>query len=461
MLATSLQQSVPETPLPPTPFLNRCLHIFTTRLWPILPIVHLPTLSNAKTNPLLLLSICSLGALADGSDYALQKAEQLYVGVQKAILALWSSKHVVEELALAVAQAATIGQTYALLSGQAGGLETAQAFHGTLCNSFRNFWRQRTEGGPSSMSDWERWCRNDTFARLYNAMYIHNAELFVMFNHYGPIRSHPDEVLVASRDDLYLAQNPSVWESMCNERGVSHVDSLAEQNAPGSAFSFCAALSTLITEIAHARADPMEGFSRDKMSRLQHQLVRQVERSAQLVHEESSKRLAVELLWHSCFLLLYSDINRLELMCGHGKSLDAEYIDQWTNSGDAKRSVAHALRISQLVSDIRIGDVPAMHVPRALWHAGIILAVYSSLPLLGVVPGLIPAPQLYEEFEVAIRIGVCSEKDWLSMSSENTIKDCRGVAFSISSTLRHLGPWRTAARFAETLDRILISLEDE
>jgi len=178
------------------------------------------------------------------------------------------------------------------------------------------------------------------------------------------------------------------------------------------------------------------------------------------VHEESSKRLAVELLWHSCFLLLYSDINRLELMCGHGESLDAEYIDQWTNSGDAKRSVAHALRIAQLVSDIRIGDVPAMHVPRALWHAGIVLAVYSSLSPLGVVPDLTSVPQLHEEFEVALKVGICSEKDWLAMFSDNTIKDCRGVAFSISSTLRHLGPWGTAARFAETLDRILISLED-
>ncbi|KAH0282781.1 hypothetical protein KCU62_g9495, partial [Aureobasidium sp. EXF-3399] len=263
-----------------------------------------------------------------------------------------SSEHVVEELALAVAQAATIGQTYVLLPIRSGGLDTAQAIQETFYNSFQKFWRQRTGFGPSSIGDWDFWCRNDTFARLYDAMYIHNAELSIFNNHYGPLRSHPDEVPMTSRDDLYLAQTPRAWQSMSNEQGVSRVDNLARHDTPRSAFSLCATLSTLVTEIAHARANPMEVFSREKMARLQHQLAWQLERSAQLIQEESSKRLA---------------------------------------------------RYLQLVANTRIGDIPAMHVPRALWHA--------RLSPLGVVPSLTSAPQLYKESEVASGVGICPEKE--------------------------------------------------
>lgn len=107
-LANSLRRRTPNVSLPLTSFLNRLIHTFTTRLWPLVPIIHLPTFDPSRTHPLLLLSICSLGVLADGSDSAIRYSERLFEGVRKAIMVSSLTSTVGGNDSLEMLQAVTI-----------------------------------------------------------------------------------------------------------------------------------------------------------------------------------------------------------------------------------------------------------------------------------------------------------------------------------------------------------------
>jgi len=214
-----LRQPVPNTALPSAPFLNRCIHTFTTRLWPVIPIIHLPTFKPAQTHPLLLLSICSLGALADGSKQALCYAERLFEGVQKAMLISFSPDRVYDKRIIPALQAAVIGQTYAILSGKAEHLLTAQALHGVLFVCVRTCYNVLSGSQPSpkpapdsiQAKDWDKWVRAQTIIRLLNALHVHDGEIAAITQQPAQYRMQPLKIPVAAPNNLFLAKTPGEW----------------------------------------------------------------------------------------------------------------------------------------------------------------------------------------------------------------------------------------------------------
>jgi hypothetical protein len=252
-LASSLvlTQPVLNTAPPCTQFLNRCIHTFTTRLWPVIPVVHLPTFKPARTHPLLLLSICSLGALADGSDQALYYAGRLFDGVQKAALVAFSPDRPLDKHTIAALQAAVIGQTFALLSRRPEHLMTVQAFHGTLFVATRECYNSLLRSGRPHDSclqarDWSEWVTIETVTRLLNAVYVHNGEIAAITQQPAFTRTHPLTIPVAAPDAMVLAKTADEWANLQNSQSALLLPSR-------STFSSCAMLECFIGEISHAR----------------------------------------------------------------------------------------------------------------------------------------------------------------------------------------------------------------
>jgi hypothetical protein len=173
-LANSLDRRTPNVSLPPTSFLNRCIHTFTTRLWPLVPIIHLATFDPSRTHPLLLLSICSLGALVDGSDIAIRYSERLFEGIRKAIMVSSLTSTVGGNDSLEKVQAVAIGQTYAFLSGDPLHLMMARAFHSSFYVAVQALYQRHhysKANDPRHQSDqqsWRQWIKDESLIRLLN-----------------------------------------------------------------------------------------------------------------------------------------------------------------------------------------------------------------------------------------------------------------------------------------------------
>lgn len=459
-LADSLQQRVPDTTLPPTQFLNRCLHMFTTRLWPLIPIIHLPTFEPARTNPLLLLSVCSLGALAIGSEEALYHGERLFDGVQKAILVSFAPNRIADEHALAILQAAMIGQTYAILSGSASNLLTAQCFHGTMGVAVRTFYDQWAKPKDSSSAldsqpspdEWEPWIREQTAIRLLNSIYVHNGEVFATVHQPALLRAHPFHVRVAADDKLFLAKTADEWVSL-------QARNLHQQPTPHSLFSSCASLDCFVAEIYHHKTGPFNRTDVAADDEIQNSLFTWFLESVPMIDSDGARRLSLLMLWHSCFVLLLSDLDMVERVFGRdGSNIsqdDSNILNAWILTPHAKRCVIHALLIYVLLERFRVSEVPAIHVARVAWQAGLVLAVYSFFA------------RTEQNFNVMATISSCrvlrairksslfTPSDWTMVEQNATPERCRTSAFSLSAVLRHLGPWQNGARYAKTLDHIL------
>jgi hypothetical protein len=466
-LASSLvlKQPVPNTTLPSAPFLNRCIHTFTTRLWPVVPIIHLPSFKPAQTHPLLLLSICSLGALADGSKQALYYAERLFEGVQKAILVSFSPApdRAFDKRTLAALQAAAIGQTFALLSGKAEYLITAQAFHGALFVAVRKSYnillgpQPPPDSSPNSLQakDWDEWVTAQTVIRLVNAVYVHNGEIAAITQQPASQRVQPLMIPVAAPDNLFLAKTSDEWVSL---QHTQPADSAAPHR---STFSSCAILECFIGEISHARCSPFHAMSDQHIDEYQKALSTWFLESAESFGPDTVQRFTMLTLWHSCFLLLLCDVNLVEKASGRdGPSIsnaETQQLRDWMLTPRVKQCVYHAVLLCRLTDDIRICDVPAAHVARSLWHAGLVLAIYSSLaqsqPLNG--SSNVTAERYGGGIEALRQAGFLTESDLEVLKEDPIPKRCGTLAFGISTTLRHLGPWPAAGCYASTLDQVL------
>jgi len=175
---------------------------------------------------------------------------------------------------------------------------------------------------------------------------------------------------------------------------------------------------------------------------------------------DPGQRFTILTLWHSCFLLLLCDVNLVEKSCGRDgiANSDAEnqQLRDWILTPRAKQCVSHAVLLCRMTDDVRIGDVPAAHVARSLWHAGLVLAIYFSLAPTQSSDGSTNATT--DRYGGGIE--TLRQADFLTESDLDVLKDdatptrCGTLAFGISTTLRHLGPW-PAACYASTLDQIL------
>lgn len=474
LLAKSLWQRVPDPMLPSTGFLNRCIYLYTTHVWPLIPVVHLPTFQPARMHPLLLLNICAIGALADGSASAYHHAVRLFEGVRKAILVSSSTEPRESDQALAVLQAAVIGQSCVILSGQTTHLRTARLFHGTLAVSMQEYYNSvvksynsipldssspdQSSGAPE---DWQRWVNEQTFLRLCDAVQIHNGEIAATVHQAAQLRIQICP-RAAEPDTLYLAKTANEWTALRR-----HLASTNEQ--PAAMLSSCAELAHVVAEVSHIKLVSSDDGRVKDVSNIKSSLIKWLEKQRSLLCPERKHRLSPMLLWHSCFLLINCDIELIERSCtpvGQDPSvlqrppslpLSSPSLQDWANSKDACTATLHALLIFKSLEEFRVSEAPAIHVARCAWHAGLVLAVYSLFASNqgDAIAGWSGDLQDHPELLLAREVGILTERNWNSVSQPLSAAQSRNVTYSLCTILRKLGPWGNAAWFSNKLAQVL------
>jgi hypothetical protein len=180
---------------------------------------------------------------------------------------------------------------------------------------------------------------------------------------------------------------------------------------------------------------------------------------------EASARAMVLMLWHACFLLLFSDVDAVERLPNFDHKHDnsrttIESLTRWKNLETARRCATHALIVLQLLKCLRISDVPGIHVARASWHAGLILSAYAYYALEHQSPTDKDFEiSSYPELAAVKKLNVLEESDWMTVSRSLTASKCKASAHMISSTLRSLGPWGDARYYAADVAKLLAFVE--
>ncbi|EXJ82935.1 hypothetical protein A1O3_06752 [Capronia epimyces CBS 606.96] len=482
-LHQSLQiRSQHDQVLPSADFLNLCVRSYFARFHPVFPLVHAPTFRPSKANSMVLLSICSVGSLFTGSANAIRQGVQIFERLHKAVLANWErlmSRGTDEQVSLV--QTAIIGQTFGLLSGEPQHLAIVDAFNGTLISWARRlgaFRAKKLRGLDLNVSPpeldqlWREWARNEELIRIGLSVHIHDAELASNFHHEPFLRHSSRPLPIAASNQTFTAARPEEWRlSYLNDPSDFENDAITPASLDmhadfdllaipsNSFFTAYTVLEGICVNIvdnktnAHARPSGME-----EVSSL---LTRFYGRFLQGTASWEPDHMDMSILWHSAHMSMYADFDLLERAIGRdGSHLSAEdelAVTSWAGSDQAKRCVLHGIMVQKKLETLPLGFEPAIHVPRAMFRAGIAWFCYTRFGEGREAQRAIASESLdFPEFKL---LGVNPS---LLLFQANGYKHGRPTTTEVNATLcgltdllRRIGHWEIARRFAAILGALL------
>ena len=428
-VSLKLKPRTNDDPLPSNNFLNLSVQMYFTKFNTVFPVIHGQTFRPTPKNSLLLLSICSVGSLLIGSKGAAAQGVRIFERLNKAILATWETTVLSDPSeASSMIQAALIGQTFGLLSGDAKHLAIVEAFHGTVVAWARrcNMFRYRSElpqidglTGAELDHAWKAWARSeetvrsvvylwvlqrlltDDIFRTVLGLYIHDAELASMFHHEPLLRHDAVMVSAAADDSLFNAPTASAWRDQVRLQAPSrpliheilHANSrihdcsnpLSEELiCRGSRFTAYVMLHGIYASICEKQQmghlDPaFTDFGKYSDALMCWYFTFEVNRSNPSFHEASprSDTFCLMILWHTVFMNLLANFDTLERAIGRdgpdtaSASEDIGYAIQWAKSIEARRCILHAHALQNALGTMRLDTEPAIHIPHCLFLAGI------------------------------------------------------------------------------------------
>ncbi|KAF7514600.1 hypothetical protein G7054_g15170 [Neopestalotiopsis clavispora] len=474
-LTQRLHPSVRKTVLPSAAFLNLCVKLYFTKFHPVLPLIHAPTFRVSTENALLLLSICSIGALFVGTPSASAQGRKIFQILNKAVLATWENYVGYDgRETLALTQAAIIGQTFGMLSGYPQDLYMAECFSGTVVAWARQAGFFRVDNtfptaheleGVDIDEAWKDWAQNEEKARLVLGLYIHDSEFATIYHHEPLLRHQPRKLPKCTSEELFSATTAAQWHAILRRTRpadesangyTSAYGALSQGPTHPSEIYIYASLAGTIASIQETRACT-QNFTdvtpfRDSLL----EWYRDFHQSLQQYHLAN-----LMILWHTGFLTLYAEIDILERAVGrNGDSSAAQVVEtvrEWAASPEARRSVLHAYLLISITDNLPVGLEPAIHVPKALFYASLVMCCYmkfgtSGEPLVVAQEDMnlpeFQTPPPMKRYDADVANGRMNRISTIDSSSL-----CRAV-----DLLRRIGHWEIARRFYSVLNPLLQDL---
>lgn len=504
-LNQSLQiRPIHEQTLPSADFLNLCVRSYFARFHPVFPVVHAPTFRPSKANSMVLLSICSVGSLFTGSAHAVRQGVQIFERLHKAVLANWDrliARGIDEKVSLI--QTAIIGQTFGLLSGEPRHLAIVDAFNGTLISWARRsstFKTKKLRGlnlnhlGPTELEKkWREWAKNEELIRIALSVHIHDAELAAIFHHEPFLRHNTRQLPVAASNQTFMAARAEDWRvSYVNDPSNFDSDDLTPASIDAnvdfdilampsnSYFTAYTVLEGICVNIIESRVSargmtttPAAGT----MLEISDLLTTFHGRFLQGAAPWEPDHMDMSILWHLAYMCMCADFDLLERAIGReGADLSPEdqiAVVNWANSDQARRCVVHGLIIQKKLENLPLGFEPSIHVPRAMFRAGIAWFCYTRFGSRGGAGAGANADAQRAPASAAAVVGVGDGLDFpefkivgvnpaLLLFQANGYKHGRPSTTEINAALsgltdllRRIGHWEIARRFAAILGALL------
>ncbi|ETI26138.1 hypothetical protein G647_02915 [Cladophialophora carrionii CBS 160.54] len=472
-----------QTALPSADFLNLCVRSYFARFHPVFPVVHAPTFRPSKANSMVLLSICSVGSLFTGSVHAIRQGVQIYDRLHKAVLANWDrllARGIDQKISLI--QTAIIGQTFGLLSGEPRHLAIVDAFNGTLISWARRsatFKTKKMVGLDLNVSSteldkkWREWARNEELIRIALSVHIHDAELAAMFHHEPFLRHNSRQLPVAASNQTFMAVRADEWRKAY----LSDPSNLETSNATPASIdehldfdllampnnSHFTAYTVLEGICANIVETGLNGTTQSNPDEILTTLTSFHRHFLQESAAWEADHMDMSILWHLAFMIMFADFDLLERAIGRdGSELspeDLHAVTLWANSDQARRCVIHGLIIQKKLENLPLGFEPAIHVPRAMFRAGIAWFCYTrfgSEQDSGQRTTATTDSTEYPEFKL---IGVNPALLLFQASGykhgKPTTTETNASLSGLTDLLRRIGHWEIARRFAAILGALL------
>ena len=477
-----LQVRPSDHSLPSSEFLNLCVRLYFARFSPVFPVVHAATFHPSATNSMLLLSICSVGSLFTGSVNAASQGVQIFERLNKAVLATWD-RLIARDASEVVPmiQAALIGQTFGLLSGDPTHLATVDSFHGTVISwaRRRNMFAARhspthvhTLDGSTLDQKWHEWAKTEELIRIALGLHIHDAELADIFHHEPFLRHGTKHLPVAASKALFTASTASEWAALYTNELSSEYPLYSTPPNPGtpgthdletiplsSRFTLYAALEGVAAKVVETRQSGQ--FDAHHSEKFQETLMSFYARYLASVSPFESDNLGITVLWHLTFMSLCVDFDLLERAVGRdGPVLDGDdmgSIVEWAASPPAKRCIIHASLIQKKLEALSIGFEPAIHVPRAMFLAAVSWYCYTRYgpdggpnDILTHGPFNFPEMALLEVNPAMLLF----EANGFKLGKPAAI-EASGALCGLTDLLQRIGHWEIARKFGSILGALI------
>jgi hypothetical protein len=371
---------------------------------------------------------------------------------------------------LSMLQAALLGQTFALLSGVPARLNLAQAYHGSIvawARQTRMFKEQPENIAETPTSTdlvqldraWRSWAQSQQRIRLVLGLQIHDAELATMFHH-KPLLCHEKESLRRSTSEqLFNATSVSSWCALAKRSRM-----ISENAAPSSLsepqtwlklspFDGYAWLDGIAAAICEGKQHNSPGP--EKQAFFISELLRWQSEAKDLWKDQCPDPLCLVTLWHSTFISLLVDCEKMECAIGKdglaGIGQAEGYIIEWASSPAASRAVMHAFCLQRRAELIQYGREPALHVPRCLFQAGCVWYLYGkhapsnpALPREGF-------PE-FHQIGTTVPQNICQRA---SRRSESDTTPDLSTLYNLKDLLQRLGRWGLGKKYASVLGLLL------
>jgi hypothetical protein len=169
----------------------------------------------------------------------------------------------------------------------------------------------------------------------------------------------------------------------------------------------------------------------------------------------------LEVLWHSAFISLSADFDRLELAIGkegyEESLLYRDYARQWSSSPAARRCAIHGAMILRKLQNTPLGMEPAIHVPRALYRAATVWYAYLEYGM-DVDPSSRETSAVNVEFPEYSRFKVNSQALLFEGHGYRTSRPKTSESSTLCGLvdlLHRIGHWGLSRKFAEQLSFLL------
>lgn len=176
-----------------------------------------------------------------------------------------------------------------------------------------------------------------------------------------------------------------------------------------------------------------------------------------LKSKAGSDIFCLETLWHSVFISLLADINRLELASGREGYETAQehvgYAQTWAKSPEGRRCALHGVLILRRLENQSMGAEPAIHVPRVLYYAAMVWYCYTKFGENAILDD--SGPNQTKEYPEMKSLGVYSQKllfeaHGFKNSPPRTLESITLCA--LIDLLRRIGHWGVSRKLASILN---------
>lgn len=350
-----------------------------------------------------------------------------------------------------------------MLSGQPNDLLMTESFHGTIIAWARQAGIFRAKNSLQSVnlydtvdleSKWRTWAQAEETIRVILALHIHDAEFAAVFHHEPLLRHDSSRLRTCCSSQLFTAPTAVQWHANAlsinsiaspNEHQTTPLVNLPNGLATPYTLHSYALLAGQYAAICEGRC---AGISIDAADSFRRHLMSWYETNLAGQRGSSTDSFCLMVLWHEAFMALYADFDLLERTIGRDGPVvsaeDAERVRCWVGEADGRNCAVHAMLIYRRLGAQLISAESAIHSPKALFHAGVV--VYCHVKFCPAVAGYgdVDIPELRSS---GVPVAIIQQLD-------------SSTLYGIADLLRRQGHWEISRRFASILDILIGDLTD-